>query len=265
MLPKCAICLEKVFIPVELICFQCSKTNEINCHSFNRVCEKCVIDYLSLDKHAQDRDSIKKCIYCDSVINPQKIVESPYKIDFLLMSLDNDHEVMCPFCNQYCSTHINVYKHLQKDCYEYKIHCICGFYDSRKYIDSSHKKKCCFFKECIECHNWIYIKDYDKHIQSEHNKNYCNICSRTTLLERIEHIESECIYRLIQCKYCDKKLMAETFLDHLIVHLDDCKLRLELLKDVHEKETKLYHNLVEQIKVLYQNIYNSSLNDDIIS
>ena len=106
------------------------------------------------------------------------------------------------------------------------------------------------------------MKDFDNHIKNDHFKNYCNICSRSTPLDILDHVQTECIYRTISCKYCDKKLIGPLYIDHLIIHLDESKNRLSLLKDVYEKENKLYENIVKQIKIMYENIYNSPYHDE---
>jgi hypothetical protein len=262
MLPKCPICLEKVFIPVELTSFNCSKINEINCHSFNRICEECVIDYLELNINSDKRSITKKCMYCETLINPQELIDIPYKIDFLLMSLDTEI-INCNYCKEFKGNHLEIFKHVKQTCNKFKIKCECGMNEDREYILSNfHKENCCFYKKCQDCNEYIIIQEFDNHIKNIHDKNCCNICNKLTLLELNEHLYSECIYRLIQCRYCDQKLIGSTFIEHLIKHLNESKERLNLLREIYEKESKLHSNIIIQIKDIYQNIYNTNLDDD---
>lgn len=55
MSSTCPICLLDVRVPVELICFPCSKPkktnhNHIHCHSVTRVCMTCARTYLERNK-----------------------------------------------------------------------------------------------------------------------------------------------------------------------------------------------------------------------
>ena len=86
----CNICMEEVFLPVEMTCFDCFTENKIGCSSFHRTCMKCAHTYLQLDLNVHERDFTKRCLYCCKVVHLRFLnCENSYRKDFLLMKTDD--------------------------------------------------------------------------------------------------------------------------------------------------------------------------------
>lgn len=254
MFHTCNICLEDVVIPVEITVFRCGQSHERNCYSFHRQCEKCVISYLELDKKPQFRSSLKKCLFCDETINPREIMEDAYKKDFLFMSIDS-RMISCSLC-EFEGSHLDLEKHATKECKNQMKECPCGLRDKRSIVLSEdHKKDCCFFKECLVCHCFIYIADMEKHYALLHRMEVCNICSKPTSLSLLEHKNQECPMRNLQCRHCHSKMMAHQYIDHVMDHASESKNRLTLLTDVLQKENKLYQRYTQEIRDLFEFTY----------
>lgn len=255
---QCNICLDNVIIPVELTAFSCSKKNEINCYSFKRICEKCAINFFELNKPNNSRKNIKKCLFCDATINPQEIFDKPYKKDFLLMSFDeNKHN--CLYCD-FSGNHLDLNNHLENNCPNIIISCLCGTNNKRNIIKSDeHKMACCFFKKCLVCSLFIYSIDYESHLLQNHSMNQCNICQKPTLLTISNHLLNECSFRIIKCKHCSKNIVANSYLDHIIEHTKDSQTRINLLKDILDKEYKIYQRYKKEIEDLYELTYGTFL------
>lgn len=256
---ECTICLENVFIPVELLTFPCSKNNRINCYSFHRICEKCAIHFLELDKQNSDRKKEIKCLFCDEKINPQLLTQKPYKKDFLLMSMDNKI-YNCQYC-EFKGKHLEMNNHLETVCMNYPLECLCGIKDKRVVILSDeHKITCSFYKMCFVCQSLFPVHEFNNHLLTIHSMYECNVCGKPTIKDILDHIQNECSHRIIHCNHCSSNVIAYTYLDHLIDHTRDCKIRIELIKDIMAKELEIYHRYKIEIENLYESIYGASLN-----
>jgi len=119
---KCCICMEEPFLPVEFICFPCYSNKKIHCCSFYRICMLCANNYLELDKDIGERDFYKKCIFCPSLCCLHSHNRSnSYKIDFCKIVQDEANHYICPYCNIFTGSQIQIFHHLEKDCECYYI------------------------------------------------------------------------------------------------------------------------------------------------
>jgi len=261
MFPTCSICLEDCIIPVEMTIFQCTLTQDINCYSFKRMCESCVITYLELDKKYSSRNTFKKCLFCCSWVNPQEIVgKTAYKKDYLLMSLDT-RKLPCKNCD-FVGNHLELEKHVVKECKKKLVECNCNVVGPKDFIESKeHRKACAFFKQCLECDEYIYNNDFENHLRDSHEMIVCQFCQKPTVLKVQEHLQLECSLRKMECKHCPKTMVANQYLEHLIEHTKDCKTRLGLLKDLKIKEMSLFQRLSSEIQELYQQTYGTDIED----
>ena len=254
MFHTCSICLDETLIPVELTVFPCCSSQERNCYSFKRLCESCVKIYLELDVKLEQRSTFKKCLFCNSCINPRDIVNKPYKKDFLLMSMDT-RVLKCKDC-EFQGTHLELEKHLEKNCPQKIIECFCNISGTREKIESSsHRKVCCFFKQCLICLEYIYCNDFEKHLSLEHKMFHCQLCQKPTMTPLDLHIQEECSLRVVNCKHCPKKLIANVYLDHIVEHIHDSKLRLSLIDDLKVKEMDMFHRLSLEVQKMYELTY----------
>jgi hypothetical protein len=252
---QCMICLEQVFIPVEITIFPCCKKSEKHCYSLKRLCESCVIKYLELNYPMSKRKSTVKCIFCQETINPQHIIEKPYKKDYIIMSIDKKI-YKCKDC-LFEGSHIEMERHKEKGCIDKKIYCYCNTI-CQEMLSEEHKRKCEFFKECLVCNIFVYRDDLDIHMKLIHDMTLCKICLKPTYLSLVDHNNNECIYRNIACIYCSEKMYADQYMDHLIQHTSACQTRINLLKEMLHKETSLYNKLTNDIEILFEMTYGIS-------
>jgi hypothetical protein len=246
----CIICKEKCLIPVEIICFNCYKKNEINCSSFLRICFLCSINYLELNKSRYDRSYSKKCLYCSEFALLHFIsIKSAVKIDFLLMSMDVRPDYTCSFCQSFHGTQIDIYKHVSGECPNFWIECMCDrvFY---KCDLNDHRTTCNEYSKCPECCEYIVKYEFQDHMKSIHDLGMCRLCKKYILDYELDlHAQRHCEFRSVLCEYCLKFCDYRSWKNHLNTHLNDLceeinKLnydyssllkRHELLNDLYER------------------------------
>lgn len=248
----CAICLEDVFIPVEITGFPCD-TRYRGCYSFQRVCERCAIRYLHLDKDKADRPCRIRCIFCESTLDPREAVGPLYRKDFLLMSLDTK-ERACPSCPEVRGTHLEIDAHLERDCPRAVVSCPCGAEVERGVMEA-HQRACCLYRVCPVCDAVVLSRDRDAHLREAHGSVLCLLCNKITGRTLSEHMETECCFRLISCRHCSSRLPAHGLIDHLIEHVTASKDRLRLLEDIQKKENRIYESLLREAREVFESVY----------
>ena len=260
MLPNCMLCLEKVSIPVEILAFPCCKKESKNPYSMTRYCEACVIRFLELDKKISERSPTIKCLFGDCEIveggasNP---TQHSYKKDYMLMSMDTDGHT-CPLCSVWKGTHLDLEKHVHKECSQREQTCECGgrFFGPDWDL---HKKECDFFKMCPVCEEMVCRVDLTTHLQTEHSMIVCTSCEQATTSSIAEHLKDECGMRIIKCDYCSFKTLAKNYLDHLMGHAQRCKERFALLQDMISTETAMFDRLSCDLKKVAEKTYRTPI------
>lgn len=255
---QCPICLDPALIPVEILAFPCSKNNSIHCFSFQRMCEKCAINVLELNRPPAERSEDKKCLFCDARINLRHIFDKPYKKDFLLMSAD-ESLYNCPYC-EFQGKQIEINHHLDTQCQRRSILCLCGMINDFQFIEShEHLRQCPFFAHCLICNEYIPSATYESHLLSNHSMLQCRACQKPTSLSITEHLTVECPHRMVHCYHCNKKYTAFSYLDHLIEHTKESITRIELLKDILSKEYEIYYRYRAEIQESFEKTFGTSL------
>ena len=242
----CYICRENVFLPVEIICFKCYKKNELHCNSYIRICLECSIKYLEISKNRYDRKDIVKCLLCPETVNPKLLKrDESIRIDFL--TLKDDKEIyMCPFCNNYEGTSLNIYKHLN-ECPFYFRQCCCGTIVQYQINYKYHLYFCSKHKQCKDCEEFIHIDSFNLHMQQEHEKYLCKFCFNY-YIDLDEHI-NKCENRYVNCFYCYTSMQYNRYEQHLIEHENE---NIEKIKQLEEMK--------KQIESQLENIRNYRLN-----
>lgn len=267
MFHQCTICLDEVFIPVEMTAFHCSASSERNCYSFKRMCLECAVHYLELDRPPSHRSFQKKCLFCDAKASPADFVMSPmgsrctegYKKDYLFMSMD-PRTLTCKYCKEFTGSHLDMEKHVEKHCGQRPMDCFCGFRGCKIDMESEeHRKTCCFFRECLICRDYVAVNDHEMHLAKEHDMIFCEQCQKPTTLSLEEHKKSECAMRMMECRHCRKSLLANAYMDHLTEHAKQCKLRLALLRDMKNREMVLFLRFSQEIENLFELTYGTPI------
>jgi len=221
---KCHICFEKCIVPVQLNCFSCYKDIEINCNSLQRVCLLCFLE-----------NDLQKCSFCHAPRCNNNI-----KIDYTMMENDSLSKYSCPLCNDFSGSHFELYTHMVKSCMYL---CECG-----KWVIKSREKehiqgKCSHWKWCSACN-----KKVDKCIHFP-----CKDCGKVCRNKR------ECCGKRMQCPTCHDMIPCKQLMNHILVHVDDSKKKIEMMKYVLQKERKEYHKLMELVPNIYKDIYDETL------
>jgi len=246
----CAICKEKCIIPVEILCFNCYKKNEINCFSFLRVCLSCSIHYLELDKSKYERPYSKKCLYCsESALLHFITIKYAIKIDFSLMSLDTNQNYECPFCNEATGNQVEIYKHAIDQCPNFYIECICEKIIRRCEL-VAHRSSCVEFALCEECDQYIAKYALKDHLKHNHNLDTCYRCKMKIECDQMEdHVHQTCEYRSVLCEYCLKFCDYKSWKDHLNSHMNNLMDDISKLNNEYSsllKRHELLNNLFER-------------------
>ena len=240
---NCCVCMDKLFLPVELLCFDCYKKNSINCSSFSRLCLPCAHSFLQLDIHPDERDFYKRCLYCQNMTYLHRITrEKAYRKDFLLMLHDTQQHT-CPYCKNYTGTQIMMNHHLEKECPDFFLDCACkNVYKRQDFY--FHLFSCPQHQFCQLCQKYILKVGFSDHMKDQHDFIMCVLCKTYVPLDGYtRHIDEFCEERNIICGYCFRNVTHKNHKAHLAAHMDD------LVQDIHILNQK-YNDLMEKYKTL---------------
>lgn len=241
----CCICLDNLIIPVEPVCFKCRDIDgEISCFSMKRMCLKCAVAYLELDKHRADRPNSKKCVFCTSKVNLQQVHRNNLlRVDYMTMD-QLIPELMCifPEC-QFRGTHVQVARHIFTECPYYSIECECGHTCPRKDM-VTHRNECEKYTRCSICNENILVSDLPRHMYYSHDKTKCFTCHQYIDMNHLsEHIISECPERLITCEICYSFIRHKIFKNHLRRHIVEINKNVIFIKDRLREEDHAYQRV----------------------
>jgi len=216
---NCMICYEKVFIPVELVCFRCFLPNELSCSSFCRVCRKCAHHYLELDRSVHEREFFKKCLYCPALCDTMRLHrDTAYRKDYTMMQGDGTEHYSCPYCGNHTGTQLKIDQHMDKECPLFVKQCSCGICVPRQdYI--AHMPSCAHHELCSDCIEHIETIHLEEHMSSTHNKLKCVLCDAYVLFTELSsHILHSCPERTVTCEYCLHSTKCSKMERHLEIH-----------------------------------------------
>lgn len=217
----CLLCLEPIRVPVEFTCFPCSSNKNMrNCNSVNRVCLHCARTYLQLNKPKKNRPSQIKCLFCDSITNPQTLnAETSYKKDYRMMVTDERtdykcvHDTMCPFTG----TQIELERHLQNSC-RYRI-CFCNHCLVRYHAQQNHDKICRAKTTCYNCRQRVLLADFSRHLVEDHHLKRCEYCPKYFKPSLVVEHEKVCDLRPITCNVCYDSVPYYSIHKHVDGHI----------------------------------------------
>lgn len=219
MMEVCAICMESVFLPVQLTCFDCYKDNTVNCSSFARLCRKCAHNYLQLDLDLYDRDLLKRCLLCPGFAHPRFLNHSnAYRKDFLLMNQDT-RTAKCPYCLDVEGTQIVLDRHIDSECAHVPIQGMCGHIVLRGSV-ANHVTNCSEYVRCEFCHEHVFGSDMRNHLMYEHHLIECTQCKSPVPQLMISiHKTDHCPKRMHACEMCSDVFPHDGMRDHYNHHL----------------------------------------------
>ena len=248
----CPLCLDTCKVPVEITGFPCHRPEEIHCHTMIRYCRTCCTKLFELDKPRHERKEYLKCLYCDSSLNPRELSATPFRTDHFLIRQDANRDLGCPRCDHVAVDHQALEKHCAHECEETdRLVCGCGTHHSKR---SNHA--CAL---CTLCDRCVSTDTYSQHLVEYHEMEVCNQCDKMTHLPMEEHRETECLCRLLPCRYCPETVQALHFTDHLLGHMEESKQRCELLHDLMKKERILSNRLLNECREFFDREYQESL------
>lgn len=236
----CYICRNDVVLPVEMICFPCFSVNQIHCNSFVRICLKCAIDYLQLNRGSFERDFTRKCLTCQETVYLSMLrFSNTIKFDFQMIR-DATGEIYCPFCESFTGSGMDLFHHL-KECPEYMHECECKKILPHRYMLRMHQFSCPNYKHCLICDEFVNIRDYSHHQLNQHNCIPCAHCKEYLPFEELFEHEYYCLDRKVECFYCKTYVANRHLKTHFAQH------ELELVENIQcskEKLSKLFDDLV---------------------
>ena len=198
---KCPICLENVVVPVKLNCFECYKSHEIHCHTFQRFCLHCIF---------QSNTNIEKCIFCHE---PKK--NKTMEIDYDYISNDHFSIYTCVFCKQTKGSHLEIAKHIMEN---HVYHCACGemIMNSNKKEHSKTCEKCLY---CAKCDKDVI--NICKHKKSKRINLECQYCGKciTNSCEVLDHYLTHVEEYKVKIKTLREILTCERKQYHDLLHL----------------------------------------------
>ena len=226
----CAICMENVFLPVELISFDCFRDNQINCSSLTRCCRKCVHDFLQLDTDSFERDFVRRCLFCPGLAHPRFLNHcNAYRKDFMLMKQDV-HVYHCPYCHDMSGTQITINRHLETDCEMIPVQWLCGHITIRKEKED-HVASCEYYTKCQFCEEYMIQSELKPHMLNDHNLIECALCR--TILPRLlmnHHMTYQCPERRDTCEVCHEEFRHDEIHQHYETHLKKIETEVFLCK-----------------------------------
>ena len=236
---SCPLCLETCRVPVEITGFPCYSNDNIHCHSMIRYCKACCLQLFEMDKPRHERKQFLKCLFCDTNVNPQLLERVPFRTDYFLIRQDTTSSLTCPSCEYVASDHQDLEKHCSQQCLNaLRVSCsACGAFRT---------------SETHTC-----LVEETKH--PEEDMTVCSQCSKSTLLSMDEHLESECLLRLIPCKYCKERVPAIHFTDHLLLHREESKHRSELLGALLVKEREWGQRILQECREFYGETFEETM------
>jgi len=236
---SCPLCLETCRVPVEITGFPCYSTDAIHCHSMIRYCKACCIQLFELDRPRDERKQFLKCLFCDTSVNPQLLETVPFRTDHFLICRDTARFLACPSCDYVAPDHQDLEKHCSQQCLNaLRVSCsACGVVES---VSQTHA--------CLA----------DEEPPSE-DMTVCSQCSKSTLLSMEEHLETECLLRLVPCKYCKERVPAIHFTDHLLFHREESKHRSELLGALLVKEREWGQRILQECREFYGDTFEEAM------
>lgn len=239
----CSICMDSVFLPVEMNCFSCFSENKIHCNSLIRTCRVCSCKFLQLNRNVVDRDFVKKCLYCPGVCHPKFLsLHSSFRKDFIMMK--NDKTIYdCPYCRDFVGTQIEIDKHIETTCMESPIQCDCGRINPKKHVED-HQNNCPNFTTCHVCDSNVKKHELRSHFITVHNLLECFHCKNYVLKNLLsDHILFTCQERIELCKICRKELPHYEIYEHHQDHLHTLENQITVQKKKLNAMVSEYKNI----------------------
>lgn len=227
MSSTCPICLLDVRVPVELICFPCSKpkktNHQIHCHSVTRVCMTCARTYLELNKNAYERSTTKKCLFCHTTVNPCVLnAEKAYRKDYRMMAMDPRSDYKCIQCDVIVGNQNDIDRHLRNECPNRTKFCrLCGVL-YKACFEFDHIASCPGMTGCSLCEWYGDKSKLEAHLRVCHDKYYCHNCKdmvKTSIWN--EHVQNQCPMRWMHCQFCSVTAQLPFYKMHMHSHIKE--------------------------------------------
>jgi len=221
---ECRICFEPPVIPVYFVCFPCDASRVgPSCNSITRVCLTCARRYLELDVPKKQRCTEKRCLHCQTVVNPRLLnAFSAYKKDYLLMTMDSRvYDCIHDGCD-FVGTQIENDHHIRSDCPHRLMYCHgCRGHCKANRMDLHIQKECQGYANCPHCQERILQKMMNQHMCDAHKLRCCHSCQRWMDESRLDfHAQEECPFRFVKCTYCNVFIMSFDLCNHYRLELE---------------------------------------------
>lgn len=251
---QCAICLDRIHIPVTLRSFYCHRIQWPSSFSSSTskqpcdypVCLMCAIRFLQLDRPLDRRDEYMKCLFCPLVITDHlkmSSFEDAFHVNFQYMReldrifADTTSPLQCRNCAEPCPSQYELLRHYLRLCPQFPLFCECHQTFPREILQE-HTTRCSFFTFCSLCLDYIPKSTFYSHHVEVHQRTRCIQCGHLVPITNIsEHLQRECKERYLCCGVCYSLIRFPKFISHLHDHMNKIQYEIKQLEDLlHQKE-----------------------------
>lgn len=250
MLPTCAICLERVVLPVHFTCFHSTQTQS-TCSIMNCVCKMCAINYLGLLMDFPPSE--KKCLYCPATCkNLHDRSYRYFQFNYPLIRVDTEKQRCIWEGCSWEGTHEDLVSH-QAICVYRKVRChYCRKVFVNKNVDN-HMENCPYYERCRECNQMQKSQDMKKHMNEIHRKTFCTWCEDWIDLDRFhDHKTTQCRKRNERCvclmgACVHNDITYASMKDHINeFHIKHMEIVIQQYKDMFKTISDKYNNITSK-------------------
>jgi len=162
------------------------------------------------------QSDIEKCFYCHQ---PLKGNEVEFEIDYEYISNDTFSIYTCPYCHKKKGSHLEITKHVLEN---HLYHC--------------------------ECSKIMLEKNVQKHLRFCSQCEYCVQCKKNVKFCRHQKLK-------IKCHKCHSEVPRGDVMQHYMVHAENYKKKIQILKEFVTSERKEYYELLKTMENLYDEMY----------
>lgn len=163
--------------------------------------------------------AIQKCFYCHEPLRENEI---DFEIDYEYIKNDTFSIYTCPYCHKKKGSHLEITKHVLRN---HVYHCACS-------------------KIVLE-------KNVPRHLQFCSQCEYCVECKKNVKFCRHKNLT-------IKCHKCHLEVPTDKIMEHYMVHAEDYKKKIQMLKELITSERRTYYELLKTMEKLYDEIYEDS-------
>jgi len=245
----------------------CQSLPPMTCFSSQRICLRCLQQYLDYEKPACAMQSQYKCLFCPTTCSLHAVTERRtegrlYTIDFLYMTLfptvaENDATedgIECPYgCHVRVPQQLDLYRHVRSCCPKFPVVCVCGQVMTRARWQREHKPVCPQYTKCPVCAEHIPSENVGQHCFDKHGHLLCYMCGLPVPVDKAsKHFHQECLQRPEMCSICLEMVRHSDWAEHVRTHLERIRNRWDEFQQFTRRAQREL-SFLESVVVQHQN------------